>query len=120
LGVGMGGLLLLAAPVSAQALVERGKYLVDHVAHCGDCHTPATPQGRPDPAKLLKGVNSRISSPDITAAGPLWANWKEQGFQTFLETGRPPSGKAAQHPMPGYKLRRDDAGAIVQYLKTLQ
>jgi mono/diheme cytochrome c family protein len=116
----MVGLLIPIIPVCAQTPVERGKYLVEHVAHCGDCHTPTTPQGKPDMTKWLKGVNGRISTPDITASGALWTNWKEEGFLSFLEKGRAPSGQPAHHPMPPFKLRPDDAGAIVQYLKTLK
>jgi hypothetical protein len=81
-----------------------------------DCHTPATPQGELEVTKWLKGVNGRIS----TASGALWANWKEKGFLSFLENGQAPSGQPVRHPMPPFKLRPDDAGAIEQYLKTLK
>ncbi len=120
-GAWIAGLAFLAISLRAETLAERGKYLVERVAHCGDCHTPVTAAGRPDAAKLLKGAKTAYTTtPDITSSGTLWFSWKEEGFVRFLETGAGPSGQAARHPMPPYKLRPDDAGAIVQYLKTLK
>ena len=37
------------------ASIARGKYLVDEVAKCGMCHTPADETGKPDASKYLKG-----------------------------------------------------------------
>jgi mono/diheme cytochrome c family protein len=121
MGVWIGGLALPAVPMHAQTLAERGKYLVEKVGHCGDCHTPSTGNGKPDATKLLKGAKTAYTNtPDITSSGPLWVSWKEEGFVRFLETGAAPSGQTARHPMPPYKLRPDDAAAIVQYLKTVK
>ena len=115
------GLVLSVFDAHAQALVDRGKSLVEKVGHCGDCHTPGAENGKPDPTRLLKGVKSaRLSTPDLTSSGDIWANWKEDGLRNFLERGMAPSGNRARHPMPAYKLRPDDAESIVQYLKTLK
>src|SRR5262245_40508285 len=38
------------------AQVARGDYLVNHIAACGDCHTPRLPTGAPDMDKFLSGV----------------------------------------------------------------
>ena len=115
------GLALPADLARAQGLVERGRTLVDQVARCGDCHTPKDGNGRPDLARALKGVTkANPAPPDITASGRLWATWKEEGFYHFLVTGAAPSGQTAKHPMPFYKLRPDDAEAVVAYLKTLK
>ena len=43
------------APLTGEALVARGEYLVVHVAGCNDCHSPMTPQG-PDMTKSLQGA----------------------------------------------------------------
>ena len=37
----------------------------------------------------------------------------------FLETAKNPRGGTAGPPMPAYTLSRDDADAIVAYLKSL-
>jgi mono/diheme cytochrome c family protein len=118
-----------AAPPEPQA--ERGKYLVEEVAQCGACHTPMGEDGQPDRAKWLKGgalVFQPVkpiekwhgAAPDLTASGRLWQRWGEKGLVNFLQTGLGPSGNRADPPMPLYKMRAEDAEAIVAYLKTLR
>ena len=57
---GLIGLLCLwllagtALPASAQSPVERGRYLVEVVGGCGNCHTPKGPEGDL-PGKHLAG-----------------------------------------------------------------
>ncbi|MEJ1973604.1 MAG: hypothetical protein WDM96_14425 [Lacunisphaera sp.] len=48
-----------------------------------------------------------------------------EGFTTeqavkFLMTGERPSGVAPRPPMPEYRMNRDDAQAVVAYLKSLK
>ena len=38
----------------------------------------------------------------------------------FFTTGLTPKGTPAGPPMPTYKLKPDDAEAVVEYLKSLQ
>ena len=38
----------------------------------------------------------------------------------FLTTGLNPGGNPAGPPMPTYKMKQDDAEAIVEYLKSLK
>ncbi|MGC2197121.1 MAG: hypothetical protein WA628_20760 [Terriglobales bacterium] len=44
-----------AAPAPASKL-ERGKYLVEQVGMCGDCHTPHSEKGELIREKLLQGA----------------------------------------------------------------
>jgi hypothetical protein len=55
-GVVLGFVALLAAPTAAmaQASLERGRYLVDTVMTCHNCHTPMGPNG-PQFDKALSG-----------------------------------------------------------------
>ncbi len=133
--------LLLTAALGAAALfaadeadpkVERGKYLVNEVAKCQDCHTPRMM----DTSDLIKSAwlkgaaldftpvnappNWRSKSPDITSSSPIWSRWGEDGMVKFLETGKNPRGHAADPPMPAYNLSHDDAVAVVAYLKSLK
>jgi mono/diheme cytochrome c family protein len=130
LTIGALALSLTAVPARAQSAVERGKYLVDEVAKCGDCHTP-TVEGRPDATKYLKGAVLAFqpigevkgwhkTSPDLTPGSRLWQRWGEKGLTDFLLTGKGPSGNAADPPMPAYKMKAEDAEAVVQYLKSLK
>lgn len=129
-------ILLVAIPASVfgqdPAVLARGKYLVEEVAKCQDCHTPKLlGSGGPVLSAWLKGstldytpVNQtpgwRAVTPDITASGPLWARWGEDGMVKFLETGNNPRGKKAGPPMPAYTLSHDDAVAVAAFLKSLK
>ena len=62
----------------------------------------------------------RPAAPDITPAGALWKRWGDDGMVSFLETGKSPRGGKAGLPMPLYNLKREDAEAIVAFLKSLQ
>jgi mono/diheme cytochrome c family protein len=125
-GTALTGVSLLAQ----DAKVQRGKYLVEEVARCQECHTPKTETGAFDMAKSLKGAKLNIAaitpvqgwhaqSPDITSTSQLWQRWGDAGMATFLETAKNPRGGAAGPPMPAYTMKAEDAEAVVAYLKTL-
>ena len=112
------------------AVLARGKYLVEEVAKCQECHTARTATGEPDKAKWLKGgpldtkpvgeiPKWHASTPDITSTSALWQRWGVDGLVKFLETGKNPRGNAADRPMPAYQMQHDDAVAVVTYLKSL-
>src|SRR3982751_5472108 len=48
-------LALAASPLFAQAPLERGKYLVEGILTCGNCHTPRGPKGVLDTANRHAG-----------------------------------------------------------------
>jgi len=115
----------------AAKLVERGRYLTVEVGKCQECHTPKLESGELDKERWLKGAvldfaplkevkGWHKTSPDITAAGKLWARWGEPALLKYLQTGLTPKGTPAAPPMPTYKLDKADAEAIVAYLKTLK
>ena len=115
--------VLFAVAGQAQSgLVSRGKELTEQVAKCQDCHTQRTATGELDKNAWLKGFKSEASGyiPDITTGGTLWMLWGEKGVLRFLEKGTSPSGTTPSVHMPAYKLRHDDAEAIVAYLKSLR
>jgi mono/diheme cytochrome c family protein len=107
--------------------VERGKYLVEHVAMCIQCHTPRNEDGELIRSKLLKGAVIPLKSPfpnkpwairapDIAG---LAGAWSETEIVTFLETGARPDGTHPQQPMPPFRLSRTDAAAIAAFLRSL-
>lgn len=112
------------------AKAERGKYLVEEVARCQECHTPKMESGDFDKSQWMKGATLNIApasaitgwhpkSPDITSTSTLWTRWGQDGFAKFLETAKNPRGGKAGPPMPAYMLKSDDAAAIAAYLKSL-
>ncbi|MGD0402352.1 MAG: c-type cytochrome [Candidatus Acidiferrales bacterium] len=106
--------------------VKRGKYLVEEVARCTECHTPRDSQGNLDNSRALQGA-------------PVWIvpvhpdhNWAQQapplaGFAAYtdsdgvaiLEKGRGPNGETIRPPMHIYHLNHEDAVAIIAYLKSV-
>jgi mono/diheme cytochrome c family protein len=123
-------LVACAAPASAQnANLERGKYLVEQVARCQECHTPKA-NGEFDKTKWLKGgmletapkgqiQGWHAAAPNITSTSALWQRWGDDGMVKFLETATNPRGGKAGPPMPAYTLSHEDAVAIAAYLKSL-
>ena len=110
--------------------VERGKYLVEEVGRCQECHTPKTETGEFDKSRWMKGAtlvgvpSSPVAdwhqkSPDITSTSALWTRWGQDGFSKFLQTARNPRGGKAGPPMPAYMLTAEDGDAIAAYLKSL-
>lgn len=133
LGIAAAAALVFCVALSAQSgskdKVERGRYLVEEIGKCQDCHTPRLENGQYDRTKWLKGAPIDFKpthpvpkweemSPDLTRSG-LSKDWGEAGLAKFLETGVGPHGDKADAPMPLYKLKPADAAAIAAYLNSL-
>ena len=57
------GALLVGTNLLAQdAKLQRGKYLVEEIARCQECHTPKTDSGDFDTTKSLKGAKLNIAA----------------------------------------------------------
>ena len=126
----VGGIALTFVAAAQDAPLARGKYLVEEVARCQECHTPKTDTGEFVKEQWLKGTTLAFvpsgtiagwhqRSPDITSTSPLWQRWGQDGFAKFLETAKNPRGGKAGPPMPAYTLTVEDADAIAAYLKSL-
>ena len=116
--------------LAADDKVERGKYLVEEVSKCQECHTPRNADGTYDKTKWLKGATLEIAptheipgwhkaAPDITGSSRLFERWQVKGMTEFLMTAKNPRGGKAERPMPDYHMNKDDAEAVVAYLKSL-
>lgn len=128
----LAALFLSALAVAADdAKIERGRYLVEEVGKCQECHTPRNEKGELDKAKWLKGTELDFQatkpvegwhsrSPDLTGGSRLFQRWNDDGMVKFLTTGKNPRGNKAGPPMPTYTMKQDDAEAIVAYLKSLK
>jgi len=115
-----------ASAASDKARVARGKYLVEGLGLCGDCHTPTNEKGEPLPDKKLAGAPILFKP---TVPIPAWADkapniaglpgWKSEDAVKFLMTGVAYNDLHARPPMPPYRMNQDDAEAVVAYLKSL-
>jgi mono/diheme cytochrome c family protein len=105
----------------------RGKYIVENVAMCGQCHAPSDPGGNPDWAHWLQGApvpwtpvkpdsNWPINAPRIGGT-PLPAS--DVDMIKLLTTGIWTTGTRLRPPMPQFRMNRGDAEAVVAYLKSV-
>lgn len=110
--------------------IARGKYLVEEIGRCQECHTPKTETGEFDKSRWMKGATLigvpsapvadwHQKSPDLTSTSALWTRWGQDGFSKFLQTAKNPRGGKAGPPMPAYMLTVEDSDAIAAYLKSL-
>ena len=119
------GLTWAQSPEETGAREERGRYLVERVGMCQDCHTPRDDRGVFVTAQWLAGAVVGFSPlaemPWAEMAPPiagLPTMSHEQGVR-FLMRGERPDGSHARPPMPEYRLSREDAEAVVAYLQSL-
>jgi mono/diheme cytochrome c family protein len=117
----------IAPALGADARVARGEYLTRHVAMCVQCHTPHKDDGSLDELRLFQGAPVPYERPPF--AGMRWASrapaiaglpgFTDEDEIALLTTGRRPVGRSPDPPMPPFRFTREDAAAIVAYLRTL-
>ena len=130
-------ILCVSRPTAAQtardagtdrnSALERGRYLVDDVARCGQCHTPRDNNGNEDRAHPLAGA-------------PLWlnpaipeTNWplkvpriggaisaSDDELVRLLTTGVWKDGNRLRQPMPQFRFTAEDARVVVTYLRSVR
>jgi mono/diheme cytochrome c family protein len=110
-----------------QALIDRGKYIVENVAMCERCHTQRDERGVADRGNWLMGgptqTRPTYPSPDWTQREPRLAGsppGTDEQFITLLTTGISRTGKSPNPPMPPFRMTRPDAEAVLAYLKSLR
>jgi len=109
------------------AAITRGKYLVENVGLCGDCHTPRNDKGEAVREQWLKGAPIEFKP---TIPMPVWAEkapniaglpgWDKDAAIKFMMTGIGSNDLPSRPPMPRYRFNVQDAQAIVAYLKSLE
>jgi mono/diheme cytochrome c family protein len=113
-------------PAATQAQVERGRYIVEEVARCWECHTPRDENGQPERSRWLQGApiwimpvhpdsSWAMRAPDIAG----FPSFTEEQGEKILEQGIGPNGLPIHPPMHTYHLTHDDAIAVIAYLRTV-
>ncbi len=106
---------------------NRGAYLVEALAHCGECHTPRNLAFALDNRKKFGGAVTagwrayNISSDKATGIG----GWSDDDVASYLSTGHAkghgtasgPMGEAVDHSLS--RMAPDDIRAIVTYLRSV-
>lgn len=102
---------------------ERGRYLVEQVGLCQDCHSPRDQQGRFVPERWLQGsalpFAATVPMPWAPVSKPIAGlpAWTDAQAMTFLTTGVLPDGRRPLPPMPEYRFSADDARDVIAYLR---
>lgn len=107
-------------------LISRGEYIVNGVARCGECHTPRTSSGVLESSHWLEGAPLWIEPAAPTANWPLNAPRiagtppaSDSDLISLLTTGTWRGGARLRPPMPQFRMTREDAEAVVAYLRSL-
>jgi len=106
---------------------NRGAYLVRHLGHCGECHTPRSKTGVLESALEMAG--SILGEEKIPNISPHRddgiGRWSARDIEYFLDVGMLPDGDFAGSSMVDViddntsKLTREDRLAIAEYLLSL-
>ncbi len=106
--------------------VAHGKYLVNQVGMCVDCHSPRNEKGQLIEEKALQGApimfNPAVEMPWAGTAPPIAGmdGWTDAQAIKFFTTGVDKDGKQPRPPMPPYRFSKSDAAAVVAYLRSLK
>ncbi len=104
--------------------LERGRYLVEALAHCAECHTPRNALGALDTARWMAGAPNPSGRGTIPALTPDQLDWSAQDIAYYLETGFTPEFDSAGGHMVAVvdnfsKLPAGDRAAVAAYVKAL-
>ncbi len=122
---------LVTAPGGARAetLLERGAYLMNSVAVCGNCHTPKGPEGD-IPGRELAGMENMYVVPEMTAHAPNITpdaetgigGWTDEQLIKAIREGIRPDGTVIGPPMPVARYRDlsdRDVQSLVAYIRSV-
>jgi len=108
---------------------NRGAYLAEAAAHCGECHTPRSALGGIKTDLRYAGTREGPDDsvvPNITPDKKTGiGKWSQGDLVTYLESGFMPDGDSAGDLMAevidnGLRyLRKDDLAAIAEYVRSL-
>lgn len=120
-----------AAPVlevaAGDAVLENGRYLVESVGHCAECHTPRGRLGGLLRSHWLAGgpsLDGEGAVPNITPHADGLADWSQRDIERYLGSGFTPDydtvgGSMAKVQENLARLPAEDRAAIAAYLKAL-
>ena len=126
---------LNVASASEMSDVERGRYLVNTILACGNCHTPKSADGYPIAGKELSGGGLSFNAPFFSGSASNITPDKETGIgkwsddeikRAITQGVRPDHGRLAGMPLAPmmwvafYKaMTPGDLDAVVAYLRSV-
>lgn len=108
-------------PGNLTPTADRGRYIAEALAHCGECHTPRTALGGMDTSRWLAGAPNPSGQgriPDIT---PARLGWTAREIVQYLTSGFTPDfdsvGGHMVHVVENMaRLPESDRVAVAEYL----
>lgn len=106
------------------AELTRGRYLVEALGHCAECHTPRNALGGLDLGQWMAGAPDPSGKGTIPPLTPDKLTWSATDIAYYLETGFTPEFDSAGGHMAHVvsntaKLSAEDRAAIAAYVKAL-
>lgn len=100
----------------------RGRYLVEALGHCGECHTPRNALGGPNRDAWLEGAPNPSGEGTIPGITTSQLDWSDTDIAAYLRTGFTPDYDSAGGSMAEVisnisQLPETDIDAIVAYLR---
>lgn len=104
--------------------LARGRYLVEALGHCGECHTPRNRLGGLDTANWLGGAANPAGEGRIPNITPGGLDWSEADIAEYLKSGFTPEfdvagGEMAEVVQNTAQLSDEDRASIAAYLKAV-
>jgi len=106
--------------------VEHGRYIVEDVVHCVECHSSRDAMGNILPSTRFLGgpIPFRPSwSNDWAASAPrnkgLNGYTDELAFRLFTQGSIGRSGAVLRPPMPRFRMSRQDAADVIAYMRSI-
>lgn len=116
-------------PADSSETMQRGAYLVRHLGHCGECHTPRNALGALISEQELTGAPKQgelAGAPDITSNKDTGiGDWSATNLELFLDLGMLPNGDFAGSNMAAVidhttsQLTTEDRQAMVTFLRNI-
>lgn len=111
---------VVAGPLTEQE--TRGRYLVEAMGHCGECHTPRNRLGAMEKSRWLAGAPNPAGQGRIPNITPAGLDWTEAEIVTYLTEGTTPDYDTVGGEMSAVvdelaQLPIEDVEAIAAYLK---
>ena len=121
---------LSSTMAAAQTPVERGRYLVEGILTCGNCHSPRGPGGVIDVSRQYSGGPQTWDTPTYTVKGPNITpdadtgigKWSADDIKKAIQAGVRPNGVQLAPIMPSafYKVFTPaDLDAVTAYIRSL-
>jgi mono/diheme cytochrome c family protein len=126
--------VIRAGAQSPTPVVERGRYLVESILACGNCHTPKSPSGEPIASRNLSGGLSFSPPPFVGVASNITPDretgigaWSDDDIKRAIVKGvRPNHGRLPNTPLAVVMatsffkaLTPSDQDAVVAYLRSV-